>query len=72
MSYCCLTQVLVGLLAATVASEASARGGGARVHYPGAQHSISHGGHYSSGKGASHKGGSYRNTTTGNRYGRPR
>lgn len=67
-----LLWLVVGLLAATTASEVSARGSGARVHYPGAHHTTSHGGHYSAGRGASHKGGSYRNGTTGNRYGRHR
>ncbi|PPU70866.1 hypothetical protein XmelCFBP4644_18450 [Xanthomonas melonis] len=40
----------------------------ARVRAAGAHHTTSHGGHYSAGHGASHKGGSYRSTSTNNHY----
>ncbi|QWN27065.1 hypothetical protein DGM85_00655 [Xanthomonas phaseoli pv. phaseoli] len=40
----------------------------ARVRAACTHHATSHGGHYSAGHGASHKGGSYRRTSTNNRY----
>ncbi|MEC3887420.1 hypothetical protein [Xanthomonas campestris] len=40
----------------------------ARVRAAGTHHTTSHGGHYSAGHGASHKGGSYRSTSTNNHY----
>ncbi|PPT95527.1 hypothetical protein XarbCFBP7408_13595 [Xanthomonas arboricola pv. guizotiae] len=40
----------------------------ARVRAAGSHHTTSHGGHYSAGHGASHKGGSYRSTSTNNHY----
>ncbi|MCJ0741390.1 hypothetical protein [Pedobacter montanisoli] len=42
----------------------------AQVRYSGRKHTTSHGGHYQSGKGSSHKGGKYKNTRTSNKYGR--
>jgi hypothetical protein len=51
-------------------STADARGGGSgRVSYGGGHHTVSHGGYYVGGSGSSHRGGSYRNYNTGNRYG---
>lgn len=50
---------------------AEARGkGGSRPSYSGSKHTSSHGGHYSGGSGSSHKGGSYRNSGSGDRYGK--
>jgi hypothetical protein len=55
------------------ATSADARGhsyGGGRVSYGGGHHTSSHGGHYAgASSGSSHRGGSYRNVRTGNRYG---
>jgi hypothetical protein len=68
--------VLAGL--AMVAAPASAsrrsyasRSYAPRVSYGGGHHTSSHGGHYSgSYSGSSHRGGSYHNVRTSNRYGR--
>nr|WP_279363914.1 hypothetical protein [Xanthomonas sacchari] len=38
------------------------------VRAPGSHHTTSHGGHYTSGQGSSHKGGSYRSPSTNNQY----
>jgi hypothetical protein len=66
----------LGVMAATVmllafASSADARGGGhgGRISYGGGHHTTSHGGTYVGSSGSSHKGGSYRNFSTGNQYG---
>jgi hypothetical protein len=40
----------------------------ARVRASGSHHTTSHGGHYSSGRGSSHRGGHYRSFNTGNQY----
>jgi hypothetical protein len=39
-------------------------------NYGGGHHTHSHGGHYSSGSGSSHRGGHYRNSKSANTYGR--
>jgi hypothetical protein len=55
-----------------VVFEANARGGGrggGRVSYGGSKHTTSHGGHYSGGSGSSHRGGTYANPRSNNRYG---
>jgi hypothetical protein len=41
-----------------------------RPHYGGRRHAMSHGGYYKGGTGSSHKGGLYRNSRTGDHYGR--
>ncbi|PDT56087.1 hypothetical protein CO678_40275 [Bradyrhizobium diazoefficiens] len=50
---------------------ADARGGGhgGRVSYGGGHHTSSHGGSFSGGSGSLHRGGTYVNSNTGNRYG---
>lgn len=60
---------LVSLLA--LSDQAVARGGshGGRVSYGGGHHTSSHGGRYAGGSGSSHRGGTYVNSATGNRYG---
>jgi hypothetical protein len=40
----------------------------ARARASGSYHTTSHGGHYSSGRGSSHRGGHYRSASTGNQY----
>lgn len=58
--------VLMGL-----SEQAAARGGshGGRVSYGGGHHTSSHGGSFAGGSGSSHRGGTYVNSRTGNRYG---
>jgi hypothetical protein len=65
---------LIGVFSAIVlvlafTTFAEARGGGGRVSYGGGHHTTSHGGTFIGGSGSSHRGGSYRNYSTGNRYG---
>ncbi|PPQ14049.1 hypothetical protein CV770_39100 [Bradyrhizobium sp. AC87j1] len=50
---------------------AFARGGshGGRLSYGGGHHTSSHGGSFAGGSGSSHRGGTYVNSRTGNRYG---
>lgn len=52
-----------------VSSPLYAKGSGGRPHYGGGKHTTSHGGHYSNGGGSSHKGGTYKNERTDDRYG---
>ncbi|MGY3347186.1 putative membrane protein [Bradyrhizobium sp. USDA 4459] len=66
----------LGILAAvamflTHTEGAFARGGshGGRVSYGGGHHTSSHGGSFAGGSGSSHRGGTYVNSRTGNRYG---
>ena len=40
----------------------------ARIRAAGTHHTTSHGGYYSAGHGASHKGGSYRGTSSNHHY----
>lgn len=64
----CLVCVLT-LLVTPVWARGGGHGGG-RVHYGGGKHTTSHGGSYVGGSGgSSHKGGSYRNFSTGHQYG---
>jgi hypothetical protein len=58
------------LLAFTAGADARGGGhGGGRVSYGGGHHTTSHGCTYIGSSGSSHKGGSYRNYSTGNQYG---
>ena len=61
------------LLFALTIVDAYARGGGrssvGRVYYGGSKHTTSHGGTYIGAVGSSHKGGTYVNPPSGNRYG---
>jgi hypothetical protein len=43
---------------------------GSRPQYGGGKHTSSHGGHYQGGRGPTHKGGDYKNSKTGDRYGK--
>jgi hypothetical protein len=66
---------LVGFLAsALIAFSAPAfgkgKGGMPRPNYGGGHHTASHGGAYPGGSGSSHKGGHYKNPTTGDQYGK--
>ncbi|MEF2251280.1 hypothetical protein V4D00_12720 [Ralstonia solanacearum] len=56
-------------IAFALQAEASGKGG-SRPSYSGSKHTSSHGGHYAGGSGSSHKGGSYRNSRSGDRYGK--
>lgn len=40
-----------------------------KTNYGGGKHTYSHGGYYKNGSGSSHKGGTYKNANTNNRYG---
>lgn len=68
--------VLAGLAMVAAPASASRRSYSSRSHTPrvsygGGHHTSSHGGSYSgSYSGSSHRGGSYRNVRTANRYGR--
>jgi hypothetical protein len=63
--------VLAGLAMVAAPASASRRSYSSRTSYGGGHHTSSHGGHYSgSYSGSSHRGGSYRNVRTSNRYGR--
>ncbi|WP_315055423.1 hypothetical protein [Chryseobacterium indoltheticum] len=42
----------------------------AQKRYSGSKHSSSHSGTYKSGKGSFHKGGTYKKSSTGNKYGK--
>jgi hypothetical protein len=59
----------VMLLAFTISADARGGGHGGRASYGGGHHTTSHGGTYMGSSGSSHKGGSYRNYSTGNQYG---
>jgi hypothetical protein len=66
------TAIVLAIALLTSTDFAAARGGshfGGRVSYGGGHHTSSHGGTYIGGSGSSHKGGSYRNPSTGNLYG---
>jgi len=72
-----LLPVCVRALRALALVPADARGGGhGRGHYSswpyygGGRHTSSHGGTYLGAFGSSHRGGHYRNVSSGNRYGR--
>ncbi|MET4477981.1 hypothetical protein ABIB66_002508 [Bradyrhizobium sp. F1.13.3] len=66
-------KAIMGLLVVlALTQDASARGGshGGRVSYGGGHHTSSHGGSFvGSVSGSSHRGGTYVNSRTGNRYG---
>jgi hypothetical protein len=66
-----ISAIAATFLILAFAPHANARGGGhgGRVSYGGAHHTVSHGGTFVGGPGSSHRGGSYRNYSTGNRYG---
>lgn len=66
-----MKKLLLGVGLALLAGPAIARGsGGYRVHYSGSVHTTSHGGSYvGSSGGSSHRGGTYTNVKTSNRYG---
>ncbi|MGV7214847.1 hypothetical protein [Bradyrhizobium sp. UFLA05-112] len=59
------------ILAIGLIGHAEARGGhgGSRVSYGGGHHTSSHGGRFLGGSGSSHRGGTYVNSRTSNRYG---
>jgi hypothetical protein len=64
--------LLAGLSIAVFASPlaiAKGGGGGGRVAYGGGHHTSSHGGNYKGGQGSSHRGGTYVNRNTGDKYG---
>jgi hypothetical protein len=58
--------LLLAILAMTFFSSLSF---GQRRYYGGGHHTKSHGGTYVGGRGSSHKGGHYRNSSSYNRYG---
>ena len=64
-----LLTVAFALSLASLSPMALAKGGG-RVSYGGGAHTSSHGGTYKGGQGSSHRGGDYKNTRTGNSYGK--
>jgi hypothetical protein len=61
---------ITAVMVLVLATNADARGGrGGRVSYGGGHHTTSHGGTFVGSAGSSHKGGTYRNYSTGNQYG---
>lgn len=62
--------VLCIALAPNMSVAKGGKAGGSRPSYAGSKHSSSHDGHYQGGQGRSHKGGDYRNSRTGNQYGK--
>jgi hypothetical protein len=63
--------ISVALAAAGFDADARSKGGSSsRPHYSGSKHSNSHGGHFVGGSGKSHKGGKYKNPSSGDQYGK--
>ncbi len=61
--------IACAFIAFALPAEAGGKGG-SRPTYSGSKHTSSHGGHYARGSRSSHKGGSYRNSQSGDRYGK--
>lgn len=64
--------IVFALALSSLAIHAQARGhsSGGLPSYGGGKHTTSHGGHYQGGSGSSHRSGPYKNTNTGDQYGR--
>ncbi len=67
-----LAVFLLSLAFLTTSFDLGARNskGSSRPYYGGGKHTQSHGGHYSQGRGSSHKGGTYKNPRSGDQYGK--
>ena len=62
--YAAILACVLGMSSAVLAK------GGARPVYGGGKHTSSHGGTYQGAGGSSHKGGTYKNPASGDRYGK--